>query len=290
MKLGLGTVQFGLPYGISNKSGQVSPTEVSRILRSASANSMQILDTAACYGNSEAVLGASLGPEHGFSIVTKTLPLKADPVRLDDVLKVEAAFDNSLRNLGQSSVYGLLVHHSADLLSPGGCRLYEALLRWRDQGRTRKIGVSVYDKNEIDRLFEQYSFDLIQLPLNVFDQRLVQDGTLQRLHNAGVEIHVRSAFLQGLLLMPTAALPPNFEVFKSHHAAYFASLAKAGVSPLMGALGYFRNLPEVSAVLIGVQNCGQLEECISAVRDMPHLNYGEFAVDDSLILDPRKWC
>lgn len=289
MKLGLGTVQFGLPYGVSNKSGQVAAAEVGKILQLAASSGMKILDTAAGYGNSETVLGASLTPAHNFSIVTKTLPLKTDQVRPEDVARAETAFCDSLHRLGQSSVYGLLVHHPADLLSLGGERLYAALQRWKDEGLVEKIGVSVYDKDEVDRLFGQYAFDLVQLPLNVFDQRLVQNGTLQRLHEAGIEIHVRSAFLQGLLLMPSAALPPYFVNLKLHHEAYLAALVQAGVSPLTGALGYFHNRPEVSTVLVGVETSMQLQECLVASRDIPPLDFASFAVDDPLMLDPRVW-
>lgn len=290
MKLGLGTAQFGISYGISNKSGQVAAAEVGRILQVAASGGIQILDTAAGYGNSETVLGASLTTAHNFSIVTKIPPLKTDQVRPEDVARLETAFYDSLRHLGQSSVYGLLVHHPADLLSSGGERMYALLQRWKGEGLVRKIGVSVYDKDEVDRLFGKYTFDLVQLPLNVFDQRLVHNGTLQQLHQAGVEIHVRSAFLQGLLLMPSTALPPYFATLKPHHEAYLDVLAQSGISPIAGALGYFHNQPEVSTVLIGVETSAQLQECLVATKDVPPLDFANFAVNDPLMLDPRAWC
>lgn len=289
MKLGLGTVQFGTPYGISNKSGQVDAAEVGKILQLAASSGIQILDTAAGYGNSETVLGASLAPAHNFSIVTKILPLKTDPIRPEDVARLEKAFYDSLRHLGQSSVYGLLVHHPADLLSSGGERLYALLQSWRAEGLVGKIGVSVYDKDEVDCLFGKYAFDLVQLPLNVFDQRLVHNGTLKRLHQAGVEIHVRSAFLQGLLLMPSAALPPYFASLKPHHEAYLDVLAKLGLSPVAGALGYFHRLPEISTVLVGVETSTHLQECLVATREIPLIDFAGFSVDNPIMLDPRVW-
>jgi aryl-alcohol dehydrogenase-like predicted oxidoreductase len=205
------------------------------------------------------------------------------------VARAESAFHNSLRHLGQSSVYGLLVHHSADLLSPGGERMYALLQRLKDESLVRKIGVSVYDKNEVDRLFGKYAFDLVQLPLNVFDQRFDQDGTIQRLHEAGVEIHVRSVFLQGILLMLTAELPPYLKNLKQHHEHYLSTLMEAGVSPLTSALGYFRNRPEVSTVLVGVETSAQLKECLSATGDVSCINFSDFAVNAPQLLDPRAW-
>jgi aryl-alcohol dehydrogenase-like predicted oxidoreductase len=289
MKLALGTVQFGLPYGVSNKTGQVAPVEVVKILDLAATKGMRILDTASGYGNSESVLGMSFPKGHGFSIVTKTLPVKADVIRQEEISKIEAAFERSLRHLGQPSVYGLLVHHSSDLLNPGGERLYESLLRWRSEGRVSKIGVSIYTKDECDRLFDQYAFDIVQLPLNVYDQRLVRDGTLKRLHANGVEVHVRSVFLQGVLLMPSEDLPEYLAALKPIHEDYILSLVQAGVSPLAAALGYLHQLPEVSAVLVGVENSQQLQECLDAAGHKPSLDFQRFAVDNPLMLDPRVW-
>ena len=289
LNLGLGTVQFGLPYGISNKSGQVSAGEAKKILQLAAISGLQVLDTAAGYGDSETVLGSCLDSQHNFSIVTKTLSLKTERVRPEDLAKAEAAFRTSLRNLGQSSVYGLLVHHAVDLLNPGGEQLYALLRRWKSEGLVRKIGVSVYDKEEVLRLFDRYAFDMAQLPLNVFDQRFVRDGTLRQLSASGVEVHVRSAFLQGLLLMPSSELPPHFETLGQHHMAYLAELEKAGISALTGALGCFHDRPEVSTVLVGVESSAQLQECLHAVRHRPTIDFTRFAVDDLRMLDPRVW-
>ena len=289
MNLGLGTVQFGLPYGISNRSGQVPADEAKRILQIAESSGLKVVDTAAGYGDSEAVLGSCFVSQHNFSIVTKTLPLKTDRVRPEDVVKVKAAFHNSLRNLGQASVYGLLVHHAVDLLIPGGEQLYALLQRWKSEGMVKKIGVSVYDKEEVLRLFDRYEFDMVQLPLNVFDQRFLRDGTLRQLYASGVEVHVRSAFLQGLLLMPSSALPPHFEGLRKHYMAYLAELENAGMSALTGALGYFHDRPEVSTVLVGVESSAQLQECLNAVRHRPTIDFTQFAVDDPRMLDPRLW-
>lgn len=290
MKLGLGTVQFGLRYGISNKSGQVAVGEVEKILKLASSSGINILDTAAGYGDSERLLGACLNSVSNFSIVTKSIPLKKGDVKSEDVVKVEAAFQDSLRKMGQSSVYGLLVHQSSDLLCPGGDYLYSTLRRLKDDGLVKKIGVSVYGKDEVDRLFDRYSFDLVQLPVNVFDQRLVHDGTLQWLHAAGIEIHVRSALLQGLLVMPSAELPRYFDTIRLHHQDYLAALSRAGLSPVSGALGLFHQLKEVTTVLVGVETSIHLGECLDAVQDTPDLDFSSFAIHDPLMIDPRFWC
>lgn len=289
MNLGLGTVQFGLDYGVSSTSGQVAPDEVRRILQKASEHGISVLDTAAGYGNAEAVLGNCLPADTAFSIVTKILPLKVACVDDAGLRQAATNFEASLSRLGRQSVHGLLVHHGGDLLLPGGERLYATLRQWQADGRVRKIGVSVYDRAEVDALFDRYTFDLVQLPLNVFDQRLVLDGTLTTLHNAGVEIHARSVFLQGVLLMDSEALPPFLTPQRPHHAAYRMALRAAGVSPLAAALGFVRNLLEVDVALVGVQSAAQLDECIAAYNTVPGLDYRDFAVDTPSLVDPRLW-
>jgi aryl-alcohol dehydrogenase-like predicted oxidoreductase len=289
MKLGLGTVQFGLDYGVSNTSGQVAPDEVRRILQKASEHGISVLDTAAGYGNAEAVLGQCLPAGTAFPIVTKTQPLKAACVDDAGLRQVAANFEASLSRLGRQSVHGLLVHHGGDLLLPGGERLYALLRQWQAEGRVGKIGVSVYDRAEIDALFERFAFDLVQLPLNVFDQRLLRDGTLTTLHRAGVEIHARSVFLQGALLMDTDALPLYLAPLRQHHVAYRTALRAAGVSPLAAALGFVRQLAEVGVALVGVLSAAQLDECVAAYIAASTLDYRDFAIDTPSLVDPRGW-
>lgn len=289
MKLGLGTVQFGLDYGVSNTSGQVAPDEVRRILQKAAEHGISVLDTAAGYGNAEAVLGQCRPPGAAFSIVTKTQPLKAVCVDDAGLWQVAANFEASLSSLGRQSVYGLLVHHGGDLLLPGGERLYATLRQWQAEGRVTKIGVSVYDRAEINALFERYAFDLVQLPLSVFDQRLLRDGTLTTLHRAGVEIHARSVFLQGVLLMESSDLPDHLRGLKPCLDTFQAIAKDMKVSQMTAALGFLKSIPEIAVALVGVLSTRQLQECIDAYNLAAPTSFSSCAVTDETLVDPRSW-
>lgn len=290
MKLGLGTVQFGLDYGVSNTSGRTPEAEVGHILRLAADNGIRMLDTAAGYGESEAVLGRILPAWHSFAVVTKTPAMRAGEGGEDYVERVRRTFHQSLARMGQEKVYGLLVHHADDLLSGHGETLMQALLEFRRQGAVEKVGVSVYNASQIDAVLARYPIELVQLPVSVLDQRLIASGHLAKLRRAGIEVHARSVFLQGLLLMPPEAMPGHFEAIRDHLAGYRACLESLGLSPLQAALGYVLGLPEVDHVILGVNTAVQLQE-ILAVR-MTQVDaeaMARFALSDPAMLDPSRW-
>lgn len=290
MRLGLGTVQFGLDYGISNAAGRVPAEEVARILQVAAEAGVGVLDTAAAYGMSEEVLGQALPREHGFQIVTKTLPLGGKPITPAAVRQVSETFRRSLERLGQASVYGLMVHHASDLLGEGGDLLWDELTELKRQGLVQKIGTSVYTAEQIDALLAR-PLDLIQLPLNVLDQRLLESGHLDALKRHDVEIHVRSAFLQGLLLMPSSELPPPFSGVRQHLEAYHEAMARHGLTRAGAALAFLRSQASIDEIIVGVTTGAQLQELLDAFRQpLPQdLDFRAFAWNDETVLDPSRW-
>lgn len=284
VKLGIGTVQFGLDYGISNKKGKTQPDEVRKILLAASENGIQFLDTAHGYGSSEEVLGKSLQRGHGFSIVTKTPP---SPETADSV---EKSFFQSLSRLSQQSVYGLLAHHAEDLLLPGGELVFQAMQNLKQRRLAEKIGVSVYTADEIDRVLERYPIDLIQVPVNLLDQRLLRSGHLERLKKAGIEIHARSVFLQGLLLMDPAELPGFFNAAKPVLARFREAARRSGMTLLQAAIHYVMGIPEIDVVLCGVNNHLQLKEICGCLDQRLAIEMPEdFSIHDGKILNPAHW-
>jgi aryl-alcohol dehydrogenase-like predicted oxidoreductase len=290
-RLGIGTVQFGTDYGISNTSGKTSLGEAYRILQTASETGIEILDTAALYGNAESVLGSLLPLRHNFQIVTKTAQFRKSHISKDDVHTLEQTFHISLLKLRQTSVYALLAHHADDLLAPGGELLYERMVEFKKSRMARKIGASVYSAAQIDALLEKYSLDIIQLPVNLLDRRLVDSGHLQRLKSLNVEIHSRSTFLQGLLLIPPDRLPDYFDPVQGLLSAYNAWLYHRGLSPLEGALAFVASRPEIDHVVVGVCSHGELTE-ISEIWDRlsnMSLDLADFGCDDERIVNPSMW-
>jgi aryl-alcohol dehydrogenase-like predicted oxidoreductase len=288
-RLGLGTVQFGLAYGVSNVHGQLPVAEIKRIIARAVEVGVLVLDTAAAYGESERVLGDCLQGCEDFRIITKTVPLQQSKVGKSEFRKVVEVFESSLTKLKKSEVDTLMAHHAEDLLVPGGENIFFKMQEWKANGKIKKLGVSVYDSEQIDRLFSRYSFDVVQLPISVYDQRLVQDGSVQRLAAAGVEIHARSIFLQGILLMPANRLPSHFAKFMAHHERYLSLLKHAEVSPVVAALASVTKRPEIALAVIGISSSSDFDECISAFSTSTDIDLSEFAIADKQVIDPRYW-
>jgi aryl-alcohol dehydrogenase-like predicted oxidoreductase len=290
-KIGLGTVQFGLDYGLTNPNCRVPTAEVERILGRAATLGIKVLDTAALYGVSEETLGRILGPEHPFHIVTKTDKAEGDRITDADTDNVVRTFDRSLTRLGQEAVFGLLVHDADDLLKPGGRRLIDALGQLKSERRVSKIGVSVYTGDQLDGVLEVFTPDLVQLPVNVLDQRLISGGQLERLHRLGVEVHARSVLLQGLLLTEPQSLDRYFDPVRSHLEDYWDGITQIGATPLEGALQFALGQPQIDTVVVGVCSRHELEEIrrASLHPGMPSIDFRRWAVDDPHYVNPSLW-
>jgi aryl-alcohol dehydrogenase-like predicted oxidoreductase len=293
MSLILGTVQFGADYGVTNTSGQCSPEEMTAILDQAVELGVKLLDTAPEYGNAESLLGQYLPSRPTLDVITKVGRL--DPsLSLDTALIrkfVRTGFGRSLEHLKRTSVYGLLVHHVDDFLGESGAHIYAELEQLKKDGRIRKIGASVYDGEQIDRLLERYSIDLVQLPLNVFDQRLVRSGHLEKLKVAGVEVHARSVFLQGILAETGDHVPELLLRHKSGILDYRRAIAKRGMMPVPAALGFVGSISQIDSPVVGVTSSAELVEVFNALNN-PEANdfaYSHFEAQNIELIDPRRW-
>ncbi len=290
-RIGLGTVQLGMDYGIANVTGCPSESMAREILNTAADAGVAYLDTAFGYGRSEAIVG-DLRP-HGWQprIVTKTPAFPDAELTPAHGEQLSECLDRSLQRLGTPSVYGLLIHHGADLLKPGGQYLIDALQNAKKSGRAEKIGYSAYTPDEIAAINGLLPADIVQLPLNILDQRALQCGTLDTLDAQGTEIHVRSAFLQGLLLMEPQCLPRHFDSIRSHVRELQIWLQDKGASMLEACLTFVLNQANVSAVIVGGETPEQLSEVIAAARQehCRHLDFSIWAIDDEKVLNPSNW-
>lgn len=284
-RLALGTVQFGLPYGIANQTGQVRLKEANAMLQLALANSIDVIDTAIAYGNSETCLG-EIGIDK-FKIVTK---LPAIPHGCSDIVGwVKQQLTMSLLRLQGNKVYGLLLHRSEQLIGQNGVALYEALQALKDSGQVQKIGVSIYSPTELDALIPRYRLDLVQAPFNLVDQRLYRTGWMQRLKDDDVEIHTRSAFLQGLLLMAEADIPEKFLPWSGLWHTWHQWLLEKEVSAVQACLALPLSFPEIDRVVVGVDSVSQLAQIVNAANRLLEADLPDIHCDDEKLINPAKW-
>ena len=293
MKLGIGTAQFGLDYGISNTSGQTSLKEVRSILKVATENGVDVLDTASFYGDSESVIGKCLPEQNRFRIITRTPCLKKNRYSADDGNIIKKAFCESLERLRLSSVAGLLIHHADNVLAEGGELLCDAMHELKSKGLVEKIGFSVYSGEQIDKLLDLSDFELIQVPVNVLDQRLIKGGELKKLKDKGIEVHARSIFLQGLLLMDPDTIHPFFNEIRLLLQKYKRFLYLNGLSFVEGAIEFIKKIPEIDHIIVGVNNLKQLKDNIQSFnRTNNNLNidsFKEFYINEPKFINPSSW-
>ncbi|MCX6237711.1 MAG: aldo/keto reductase [Bacteroidia bacterium] len=285
MKLALGTVQFGLNYGIANTQGAVAANEAKAILNHAKNSGMDTLDTAIAYGDSEYRLG-QVGIQ-GWKVVTK---LPSIPEECVDIAKwVALVVNESLQRLNVTSLYGLLLHRPGQLHEKEGDSLYRALEKLKYDGLVQKIGISIYDPSELDTLCSHFPFDLVQAPFNLLDRRLIESGWLFKFEEKGIELHVRSVFLQGLLLMNSDVRPKKFDKWLPLWDQFENWLNQSGLKRLQACLCYALSFPEISKVIVGVDSLSQLNEILTAARGSALQVPDRFRTDDPNLLNPARW-
>jgi aryl-alcohol dehydrogenase-like predicted oxidoreductase len=283
-RLGIGTAQFGMTYGVTNSVGAVPLSEAVHIIKYAQEhNAQMILDTAPIYGESERVLGQGLsacGRQEQFRIITKTV---SDPDQ------ISAGFSHSLCDLGKTSIHALLDHNASHLKSVHGPQVYKQMMDQKHAGRVKKIGATIYSIHEALSLLENYDLDVIQLPLSVFDQRALQGFFLKELHDKGIEIHARSVFLQGILLADVKTLPQFFQNFSSQLIRFEKFCHANQLTKLQACLDFVFSVKEVDCILVGVHSLANFQEILSSLDIQGSYDYTQCAQNDKQLIDPRLW-
>jgi len=288
----LGTAAFGLDYGITNIAGQVPQSEVAQLLLEIEKAGFLWLDTARAYGSAEEVLGRNLPDSYRSQIISKLPAQPHAAFQTQDVIVWEEMFHLSCERLGVSSLNGFLLHAPSDLSKPGGRFLEHWLFGLRQRGLVKRLGVSIYNAEDLEGVNPDL-LDLVQLPLSLFDQRLLQDGTLGRLRARGTAIHARSLYLQGLLLTPAVQWPGWVSPEVHAHQQALESLAlQRGCRLIDLALGFAQDQPDLEGVVLGlcsVQELRELQSAWSAISPWKECEWRLWALKDPAILFPRQW-
>jgi len=285
MKLAIGTVQFGVKYGVANRHGKVTHDDARAIIELSRASGLNTLDTAISYGDCEQRLG-----EIGIGDWRVVSKLPAIPANCDDIAQwVTGGVAGSLQRLKVKSLYGVLLHCPHQLLERHGDQLYIALQRLKHSGLVHKIGISIYAPTELDAFFGHYKFDLIQAPFSILDRRLIDTGWLSRLADQGSELHVRSIFLQGLLLMKPSDRPPQFTRWSILWSQWDDWLKYSGQTPLQACLRYALSFPQIGRVIVGVDSVPQLREVLAASKGVSPQIPDDIKTSDVELLNPANW-
>lgn len=287
-RLALGTAQFGMDYGVTNSAGKTSFLEAETIVGSCRSLGVKTIDTAIVYGNSERCLGEiGIG---GFDLITK---LPKIPSGISDIRKwVIKSVRGSLERLNLDAVHGVLLHHSSDLAGTNASDLVKGLDDLKYLGLSHKIGVSVYTPAELDVIGDKVlAMDIVQAPFNVFDQRLEVSGWLLKLKEKEVEIHVRSVFLQGILLAAKEQRSAHFFTWNKHFEYWNDWLVESGQSALEACLNFVYERALIDKIIVGVEGKKNFDEIIAVLSNTKKqvITPEKLAISDELLINPSNW-
>ncbi len=286
-KLGLGAAQFRLDGptlsgGVGR--GRSPEAEVGEILSIAARSGIRVFDCATATAWGETVIGDRMPAPCPFRIVIKT----GRTDRGGDHIEAEARA--ALKRLGLQRADAIIVQIASDLFGPHGGEAWSRLLALRDEGLFERVGISVYASDDPLGIARRFKPDIIQAPASLLDQRLLVDGTLAKLAGMGIEVQMRSIFLQGLLFLPPDRVPGPLKGAASRLSRVRRMIAEGRSDPLQAALGFALSRPEAASVIVGVASAPELQAVVAAAMSPPpDLDWDDMALDDPVALDPRRW-
>ena len=282
-KLGLGSGQFRLDEQAAPR-GRPREAEARDILAIAARAGLRVLEVGRHSQSAETTLGQVLPRPNSFRLTITTVR----PDRGADF--AESELRAQMRRLGVDKVDAILAPSATDLLSPSGPALWDRLRKLKDAGVCNKVGVSVYASDNPRGLARRFKPDVVQAPASLLDQRLIVDGTLAELAGSGIEVQLRSIFLNGVLLLPPDRAPSHLKAAAGRISKARRLIAEGRSDPLQAALGFALSRPEASAVLVDVASAAEMSAVVAAAQTPPpDLDWDEMALDDPAALDPRSW-
>lgn len=282
----LGTANLADNYGINN-SNIIKNSSFKKIFLFLKKNRIFFIDTAYSYKNAEKNL--SKFNLKNFEIISK-LPVLQSRKNMD---KVENRIINyvykTLKNLKINHFYALLIHNTKDLKGKEGEKIFNTLRLLKKNGVIKKIGFSIYSPNELDKYFFKFKPDLVQGPLNIFDQRMLRSGWIKRLNNKSVEFHARSIFLQGLLLKKSKLIPKKFQKFYRIFDKYHSWLRKNNINSFEACLSFVFSIKIVDKIILGIDNVDQLNQIINTKLIKKKLNFKQLNCFNNKLINPSTW-
>lgn len=280
MKLILGSAQFGFKYGINKK--KITKFEFKKISKIIQSNSLTFFDTSMNYGDSERRIGKIKIKK---KIITK---IKLPKKKLSNLrLWFNSKLQNSLNRLKVEKLHGLLFHDTADILKKKNDFL-DIVLKSKKNKKITKVGISVYEIKEINQILKIWKPDIIQIPLNIFDQRFLKSNLLKKLKRLKIEVHVRSCFLQGILLQKNIKQNANFlskRIFKN----YINWCKINQITQLTACLHFVRKIKYIDYLIVGFDESNHLKEILRSFKKKLVSVPNDFAINELNLIDPRKW-
>lgn len=295
-ELSLGTVQLGVSYGINNQSGKPNQSQTFDILNTALRNGITALDTAAAYGDSEQVIGHWLKtiPQESWPFISTKLKA-LDHSSLDAMRKsVNLQLEHSMQQLGLDCI-PLLMLHNFDEYDCDRENMRIVFDELKQDGKIRFSGISAYAHHDY-RVIASSGFDAVQIPLNIFDWRQIDNGGLDALRTSGMMVFVRSVYLQGLVFQKPEQLDARMNFARDTLTKFHALCAQYALSPAELALSFALSLPGVTSLVLGSETAEQVQQNVDLLSCTPRLNESQLKEIHMLfrdvperLLSPSEW-
>lgn len=288
----LGSVQWGMPYGIANRSGQPARDEVASLLQLAGEAGIATIDTARAYGEAEAVIGELAGQD--WRVVSKLALSLGEPQARDEALVAAArdSLETSLRTLRRERLDVLMLHRAEHRDIAGGA-VWQVLREAREAGRIGRLGYSAARPEQAMAALDDPEVEIVQVATNLLDQRLLRAGFFERAAARGLEVHVRSVFLQGVAFLDPRWLPADLDGLRAPMRRIRRWARERGLEPAAVFLHFARTLP-VDALVVGCERHWQLESNLGFLeseideRELAQLAR-EVGVEHEALVDPSRW-
>jgi len=277
-RLSIGTAQFGYNYGLFNNY-ESDKLNITNIFKKVALYNIEFIDTALSYGNAHQRLRAL--DLNNFKIITK--------IPAFEISNIDESLERVFNGLGQENIYGVLFHNENDLTSKNSNTYLMNLNEYKENKKVNKIGVSIYSFQILNRILDKYSdyIDIVQVPFNIFDNRLYENNLMKYMKKCNIEVHVRSIFLQGLALNSTYT-NSYFLKWKTQLNNWFQWLKLNNLDPVDVCMSYVQNFDDIDVVIFGFNSEKQLDQILNHkkinIKDMPNFN-----IIDENFINPSKW-
>ena len=284
-KICIGSANFGMEYGL-NKKSPLLKKDIKEIFEFLKKENTIYIDTAANYKNSEIIIGKYSTKK--FKIITK---IKKIPKGVNDLEKwLKNEIYTSCKKLRVNKIYGLLVHDTQDLKNKKKAKkIYKTFDILKKSKIIEKIGLSIYNPNELDLYLKNYNFEIVQAPLNIFDRRIINSGWLKKINEKGIEFFARSIFLQGLLIKDINKIDKFFSPYKKKFEKFETWTQKLNISKVEACIRFVNSYREVDKVIVGINNKMHFFENYKFLKKDKLIVPNSLEIKSGKILNPKLW-
>ena len=285
----IGGAQIGNKYGVTNKK-KLTKKETSFIINYALKNNIKFIDTASNYQNSEKIIG-EIKKSKNLNIITKLSNIKNNSLNSKNwIKKMDQQLKNSKINLKINRLYGLLVHNPNDLIGKNSDKIFNRLMDYKKMQYAKKIGVSVYSIKEAKKILEKFKIDIIQIPINIFNQEFLNINFLENMKRNHIEIHARSIFFQGMAIQDINKIDSYFKNVLNKFKIFDQDCKSNNKNKIKKSLEFVYSNKYINKYVIGFNDLNQFKEVISIKLSKKNLNsFSKYAIDNKTITNPSKW-